>query len=648
MSMADARILIVEDDHIIALELKKRLQGLGYEVSAMTTSGENAVALAQDLLPDLVLMDIRLKGTMDGVEAASEIRARFDIPVVFLTAFADEATLQRAKITDPHGYIIKPFEERELHTAIEMALYKHKMEARLVESERWLATILQNIGDAVIATDETGTISLINPVAELLTGWDRQDAVGRNVADVFRVTAGPGYPVIENPVTQALQGEATVAIMDRYLFAKDKRETPIDGSITLIKDEQEKIQGAVFVFRDISARKRQEAEREQFQVQLFQAQEMESIAMVVGGIAHDLNNLMTTVVGYSSVIRSHLGSESPQYTELGLVEKAGRQATSLVEQILALSHQQTAQPRIYDLNARIRDMEDTLQRTIGEDTILTTFLEPEASYIRANPGQIEQILTNLVQNAHEAMPHGGEITVTTETLALDADQCQGTPHLSPGKFARLSVSDTGRGMDDEIVRQIFDPLFSTKQYGPGLGLSVVRNIVEQCEGSIQVHSEPGKGSTFQIYLPVHAENLEHTAEPTIPPPEYQADGRVLLVEDNEGVRTTTMALLQAGGYLVTEAANAREALDIFERENGRFDLLLSDVVLPDQDGLQLADELRSQKPDLAVLLTSGYTDHRAQRPLIHERGLGFVKKPYSFSDLMLGVRATMAGNGHPA
>jgi PAS domain S-box-containing protein len=257
--MAKAQILVVEDDNIVMMEIKDILQILGYAVCGVASHGEEAVEKAGETRPDLVLMDIRLKGAMDGMEAAEQIRARFDIPVVYLTALADEDTLQRAKVTEPYGYILKPFEERELHSATEIALYKHEMERKLKESEQWLATTLRSIGDAVIATDRKGLVAFMNPVAEALTGWKQEDALAKDVTEVFNIINGETHTVAESPVTKAIQEGVVVGLANNTtLIAKDGREIPIDDSAAPIREDKGNITGVVLVFRDVTERKRAE------------------------------------------------------------------------------------------------------------------------------------------------------------------------------------------------------------------------------------------------------------------------------------------------------------------------------------------------------------------------------------------------------
>ena len=642
--MAKARILVVEDDNIIVMELEDRLQRLGYTVCATMASGEEALEKAEEMHPDLVLMDIRLKGAMDGIEAAAAIRARFDIPAVYVTAYADKDTLQRAKITEPYGYIIKPFEERELHIAVEMALYKHNMERKLRESEQWLSATLRSIGDAVIATDGRGFISLMNPVAEALTGWPRRDTVGKKVPEILKILHEGSRIIVENPVMKALQEGVGVDLAKHLLVTRDGKEIPIDGSTALIQDHTGRVAGAVLVFRDVSERKREEREREKLQTQLFQAQKMEALGVLAGGIAHDFNNLMTTIIGYTSLMLSGLNAQDPLCDKIELIKRAGERAASLTQQILALSRKEVPQLEVLDLNTVVVDMKDMLQRLIGEDIELVDLFDSGFRFVEADPVRIEQVLMNLVLNAREAMPDGGKITIRTETVNMDADQCRSMPDAYPGTFVCLSVTDTGIGMDEETLPHIFEPFFSTKSKGTGLGLSITYSIVRQHGGWIDVHTEFEHGSTFQVYLPaVFADQESEPAEKSLIPGPQGLGERILLVEDETGVRAAVSEMLRAGGYEVITAESARQALHVFEKEGGDFDLVFSDVVLRDRDGLQLVGELLSRNPELAVLLSSGYIDQRSQWPIIAERGFHFLQKPFGFSALLSAVREAMQG-----
>jgi PAS domain S-box-containing protein len=262
--MSNVKILVVEDESIVAMDIKHRAEGLGYSVTGITPSGEGAIQKALETLPDLVLMDIVLKGDMDGVEAAQKIRDTLDIPVVYLTAYSDEKTLKRAKVTEPFGYIIKPFEDRELHSAVEVALYKHKMESKLKESEKWLSTTLESIGDAVIATDENGCVKFMNPVAMAITGWNEADALGKNLKEIYNIIKEDSEASIDDPVKEVIQKNQIIELNDpTILITRNGNKVPIDDSSAPIKDSNGNIIGVALVFRDITERRKAEKEREE-------------------------------------------------------------------------------------------------------------------------------------------------------------------------------------------------------------------------------------------------------------------------------------------------------------------------------------------------------------------------------------------------
>ncbi|MDY7041237.1 MAG: ATP-binding protein, partial [Chloroflexota bacterium] len=384
--------------------------------------------------------------------------------------------------------------------------------------------------------------------------------------------------------------------------------------------------------------------------QLRQSQKMEAIGRLAGGVAHDFNNLLTAVTGYSWLLLKGLDDDDPMRKDIEEIKKAARRGSSLTRQLLAFSRRQVLQPTVLDLNSVVSDMEKMLRRIIGEDIDLSTMLDLELGRTKADPGQIEQVIMNLAVNARDAMPQGGKIIIKTENVTLNESHVQVIPEARPGRFVCLSVVDTGIGMDKETTRRIFEPFFSTKENGTGLGLAVVYGIVRQHGGWINVTSEPEQGSTFEVYLPVFSvESAGESAEKASALQllgELKGNGeRILLVEDDASIRKFTGRVLDENGYVVLEAADAEEALGIFEREGGQVHLVFSDVVLPGQSGVQLAEKLLSSHPDLQVLLSSGYTDQKSQWTFIQEKGFRFLQKPYTFPRLLRTIREAMGPVG---
>jgi two-component system cell cycle sensor histidine kinase/response regulator CckA len=630
-----ARVLVVEDELIIAADICTRLTRLGYDVAGQADQAEDAVRLAGDLRPDLVLMDIRLQGTGDGVEAAQEIRRRFRLPVVYLTAHADEATLQRAKVTEPFGYVLKPFEERELRTVVEMARYKHAAERRLADSERRYATTLASIGDAVVATDEAGRVTFLNPVAEHLTGWPLAEAAGRPLTDVFRIVNEHTRLPVENPVEKVLATGRIVGLANStLLLARDGREYPIDDCAAPIHDDAGLTTGVVLVFRDVAEERRRAEE-------LRQAQKMEAVGRLAGGIAHDFNNLLTVISGYASLVRDGVGPESPWREAVEQVEAAGRRAADLTRQLLTFCRHQLVQPRVIDLNQVVADSLKMLHRLLPADITLVTELHPTPATVTADPGQVEQVIVNLVLNARDAMPAGG-------TLRLITARRDGGPGPGPhpaGGYYTLAVADTGVGMDAATLARIWEPFFTTKEVGKGtgLGLATVYGIAKQSGGHVTVESRPGGGSTFTVALPATPDRA-----PAAPPPPQPGVPRgtetLLLVDDDLSVRTLAALVLRSAGYLVLEAANGIEAADLAARHSGRIHALVTDIVMPEMSGRTLVGIVRSQVPGIRVLMMTGYTE-----ATLHQPGEGFdvLLKPFTPSELAARVRDLLDGPDGP-
>lgn len=596
-----ARILVVEDELIIAADIAARLTRLGYEVAGQADEADDAVRLAGEIRPDLVLMDIRLHGSGDGVAAAEEIRRRFRLPVVYLTAHADEGTLQRAKVTEPFGYVLKPFEERDLRTVIEMARYKHAAERRLADSERRYATTLSSIGDAVIATDEGGRVTFLNPVAERLTGWPLTGAAGRPLTDVFQIVNDYTRLAVENPVEKVLATGKVVGLANStVLLARDGRNYPIDDCAAPIVDDAGRTTGVVLVFRDVTEERRREEE-------LRQAQKMEAIGRLAGGIAHDFNNLLTVINGYAQVVSQGLGPESPWREPLEQVEDAGRRAADLTRQLLAFCRRQFVSTTVFDLNQVVTNSLKMLRRLLPAYIDFAIELSTAPAIVRADPVQIEQLIVNLVLNARDAMPNGGTLRLSTTPVRRKPEQL---PHPIEEPTVALIIADSGAGMDAATMARIWEPFFTTKEVGKGtgLGLTTVYGIVKQAGGHISVESRPGEGATFTVTLPLLPDqpSVASQVEPISGLP--RGSETVLLVEDNEAVRGITAMVLRSAGYTVLEAESGVQALELIARYPAPIQLLVTDLAMPEMSGRTLATIARSQVAGLRILVMTGYPD----------------------------------------
>jgi nitrogen-specific signal transduction histidine kinase len=400
------------------------------------------------------------------------------------------------------------------------------------------------------------------------------------------------------------------------------------------RDASGEVVGAISVIADMTERKRLE---EQFR----QSQKMEAVGRLAGGVAHDFNNLLTVISGYSQMVLDALAANDLLRGHVEEVLRAAESAAALTNQLLAFSRRQVVQPQVLSPNALVANMDKMLHRLIGEDVELVTVLTPGLPKIKVDPGQFQQVLMNLVVNARDAMPEGGRITI--ETAAADIRQPEAPPGLAPGPYVTLSVNDTGKGMDAETRRRIFEPFFTTKARGKGtgLGLSTAYGIVKQSGGDIWVTTEPGKGSQFRIYLPAAEEAAAAGTQSGQVPKSQQGTETILLVEDETGLRKLVREVLRTRGYVVLQAGDVREALRICEQHLGAIHLFLTDVVMPQMSGRELADRAIALRPGMKVLYMSGYADVIAGQQDAPEMKAPFLQKPFTPDVLLSKIRAVL-------
>jgi len=387
----------------------------------------------------------------------------------------------------------------------------------------------------------------------------------------------------------------------------------------------------------------EKAERKRLEEQFRQAQKIESIGQLTGGIAHDFNNLLTVIMGYSELMLNSLPSDAPLRDHVEQIKEAGKRASLLTQQLLAFSRKQVLQPRVLDLNAVLTNLDRMLQRLIGEDINLVTVPAPGLGRVHADPGQIEQVIMNLAVNARDAMPQGGKLTIETANVELDDAYAHEHISVKPGPYVMVAVSDTGCGMDTETKARLFEPFFTTKEpgKGTGLGLSTVYGIVKQSDGNIWVYSEPGRGTTFKIYLPV-VEGMVETVEPgAVHTKSVRGSETILLVEDENSVRRLAHSILRANGYTVLEARQSKEALLLSGQHEGPIHLMVTDIVMPGMSGRDLAERLKPSRPNMQVLFMSGYTD----KAIVHhgelDPGTAFLQKPFTPEALARKVREVL-------
>jgi nitrogen-specific signal transduction histidine kinase/CheY-like chemotaxis protein len=402
------------------------------------------------------------------------------------------------------------------------------------------------------------------------------------------------------------------------------------------------------ILMDVTERKAAEETRKRLKIveeQLRQSQKMEAVGKLAGGVAHDFNNLLTAISGYSDLLLHRLPDYSTLRRDVEEIRKAGDRAATLTRQLLAFSHRQVLQPKVLDLNNVVTKMGQMLRRLIGEDIELSIDLSPSLSLVKADPGQIEQVIVNLVVNARDAMPDGGRITIATTGADLSSSYAAVHPEVVPGPHVLLSVANTGHGMNDETQMHLFEPFFTTKEggKGSGLGLATVYGIVQQSGGHLRVNSAADRGSTFLIYLPrvEPPEDGVQGADRSLLPHPSPGTETVLLAEDEEVVRRFAREILSGNGYKVLEAGSGREALLLSEAYRGEIQLLLTDVVMPKMSGRELTERIRPLRPDLRILYMSGYTDDAILRHGVLEDGIPFLQKPFTPEGLARKVREVL-------
>jgi signal transduction histidine kinase/CheY-like chemotaxis protein len=441
-----------------------------------------------------------------------------------------------------------------------------------------------------------------------------------------------------------LEEQSFVQGFESEVYRKDRSSFWVSERVRAVRDKDGTLLYYEGTIEDITERNRTEEALRESEERLRQSQKMEGIGQLAGGMAHDFNNILTAITGYSDLTLRKLPEDNPLRHNVEQIKKAGERAASLTRQLLAFSRKQILQPKVLNLNAVVPDMDKMLRRLISEDIDLLMVLDPALGSVKADPSQIEQVILNLFVNARDAMPKGGKLTIETSNVYLSEEYSRQYVSVRSGHHVMLAVSDNGCGIEEATKKRIFEPFFTTKGTGKGtgLGLSTVYGIVKQSEGSIWVYSEVGKGTTFKVYLPRCDEVVEEHKQ-TAPYIQLSREGEmVLLVEDEEMVRGMARQVLEMNGYHVLEASHGKEALRICEQHKGRIDLMVTDVVMPQMGGQELAECLASSRPETRVLFVSGYTDDAIVHHGVLNEGVNFLQKPFTPDALAHKVREVLS------
>lgn len=516
--MACPNILIVEDEAVVRMDIEEKLQSMGYQVSDYASSSEEAIRKVEELRPNLVLMDIKIEGNLDGIDTADQIKNRFNIPVVFATAHADEKTIKRARATQPFGYILKPINENELHAAVEIALYKHELELQ-------------------------------------------------------------------------------------------RRQT--------------------------------EEEKERVREQLIQAQMTQAIANLAGGIAHNFNNALVGISGSIDLLQMELGEQEDLLKFTGPMKDSVQRMTSLTNQLMAYARGGKFHPKNISLQPFIDAARILLQYSLGSKIQINTDLPAEPLYIEADMTQLQMVLSAILTNSAEAMGGQGKIQISVKKVKLDEKLENTKIEIKNGVYARISIKDEGIGMDDETRSRIFEPFFSTKARGRGLGMSAVLGIIQNHHGSLSVESAPEKGTTLNIFFPLT--NPAGSKPPRTEVGIVHGTGTVLLIEDEDTVIDVTLRVLEKLGYHVLVAKTGKQAEEIARTYSGDIDLAILDIALPDIPGNNLYPIIKKSRPHMKVLVYSGYSIDGPAQEILNAGAEDFIQKPFTIEKLSRKVKTILEG-----
>lgn len=637
--MEKPRIMIVEDDALVALGIKHSLEGMGYIVTSLLYSSDTAIERAVQDHPDVILMDIKLRGKVDGIEVAKRIRSHMDIPIIFLTAYADDERLNRAKLTLPLGYILKPFKDSELKISIEVALYtakvdaeRRKAEEQLRQSEEKYRDLIENINDVIYTIDKNGIVKYISPAIEQHLGYTPSSIIGHSFTEFCYQE---DLPRIKKDFQKVLSGSV---ISDKYRFLVKSGEIHwihASSRPIIVNNSVYEVNG---VFIDVT-------EHERLQGELIKIQKLESIGTLAGGIAHDFNNILTGILGNISLAR-YTSHEEETAKMLMDAEQAAMRAKELTQQLLTFAKGGEPIKKTSFVRGLIKTSSGFALRC---SNVKCEYSIPEELWpVEIDENQVGQVINNMIVNAVQAMPKGGIIRISAENFVVTAKHAL---PLQDGDYIRITIKDEGVGIPPNYMQKIFDPYFTTKQKGSGLGLTICYSIIKKHGGHISVDSDIGRGATFSIYLPARPREMEREREDDEKGLVY-GSGRILLMDDEETVRNIASKMLKLLGYEVETANDGSEAIRLYKQEmesDNPFDIVIMDLTIPGGvGGKEAVGRLLEIDRRAKVIASSGYSNDPIMAGFQGHGFSGVILKPYDIkelSEVISKVKSISLSNG---
>jgi PAS domain S-box-containing protein len=649
MIMKKARILIVEDEAIVAEDLENLIIDFGYEMVGSVVGADDAIQQAIEHRPDLILMDIMLKGNKNGIDAANEIKDMLKIPIIFLTAYSDLKLIEEAKNTEAYAFIVKPFQDKQVIASIEMALSRSQIEKKLFRSEEIYHTLIDNIQDGLFLIQD-GKLKFVNEAFSRIPGYTVDEVLGMDFKDFV---APEDRDMVVDRYARMMKGEKVLSNYEFHGIRKNekKRTTIYLVCSPITYQGKPAVLGTV---KDITKRKQLEeqmqlineeleeriiertTELKQTYKQLYHAQKMESVGILAGGIAHDFNNLLTVILGNILLAKKDVDPEDRVFNVLLEAEDASLRAKDLTQELLTFSKGGEPIKRTISISKLIKD---TVNFTIRGTNVTCKFEIPDNLYnIDGDDVQITQVISNIIINADQAMLEGGTIRVRCENVTISSEH-ENTTLPENTNFIRISIEDHGTGMPKEQISLIFDPFFTTKEKGSGLGLATAYSIIKKHGGQITVESEVGTGSTFYICLPAAQEKVSPKADvDVIEKPSEGSGERILVMDDDENIRFLLSEILTSYGYMTESACDGAQAIELYKKAHestNQFDLVILDLTIPAGiGGKETIKELIKIDPDVKGIVSSGYSNDAIMANYRQYGFSGVISKPYRPDDLV--------------